>query len=116
MRIGAFVDLTSDTLTSDPASAQVNSMVGPGRELVDQAYGLYYERAYSRWLPVRRNAVSPDGTHYAYTDRPVMTQQSPPARATTHVVAVQTGAELAFDGGTGRPLTWCWIMQPRASI
>jgi hypothetical protein len=30
--------------------------------------GRYFDRAFSRWLPVGRQAVSPDGTHYAFTD------------------------------------------------
>ena len=59
----------------------------------------YYDRAYSRWLPVSRNAVSPDGTHYAFTDRPAFDGKNPPTGATLHVVAVETGVELAFDGG-----------------
>ena len=60
---------------------------------------LYFDRAFWRWLPVSRNAVSPDGTHYAYTDRPATYQQNPPSRATLHVVTVKTGVDLAFDGG-----------------
>jgi hypothetical protein len=30
--------------------------------------GYYYDRAVSRWLPVHRQAVSPDGLRYAYTE------------------------------------------------
>ena len=32
----------------------------------DKPYGFYYDRAFSRWLPAPRTAVSPDGKHYAY--------------------------------------------------
>ena len=31
-----------------------------------QPGGFYYDRAFSRWLPAPRSAVSPDGKHYAY--------------------------------------------------
>jgi hypothetical protein len=66
---------------------------------VGDSYVHYYDRAYLRWLPVSRNAVSPDGSHYAYTDRAVGAQADPQARATLHVVAVKTGVELTFDDG-----------------
>jgi hypothetical protein len=53
--------------------------------------GLYYDRAVSRWVPVPRRAVSPDGRRYAYTDRW-------PVNATTaqkvHVVDAASGTEL----------------------
>lgn len=98
-RSGGFIDFPAGSFTPDPASAQVNSISQPGREPVDQSYGLYFDRAYSRWLPVRRQAVSPDGSHYAYVDRPVDNPQGQPARATLHVVAVKTGSEVTFDGG-----------------
>ncbi len=94
---GAFIDFPSGTVTPDPTA--VGSINGPGREVVDYFYGRYYDRAYSRWLPASRNRVSPDGSHYAFADRPVADQQTPPARATMHVVAVKTGVELAFDDG-----------------
>jgi hypothetical protein len=47
---------------------------------------------------VSRNAVSPDGSHYAYTDR---LASAPTAPATLHVVNVKTGADVGFAGGTG---------------
>src|SRR5690348_16589111 len=51
VRSGGFIDFPSGSFTPDPASAQVNSINRPGRELVDQAYSLYFDRAYLRWLP-----------------------------------------------------------------
>ena len=30
--------------------------------------GVYFDRAYSRWVPVPRSSVSPDGAHYAYVE------------------------------------------------
>lgn len=57
---------------------------------------LYYDRPYSVWLPVARNAVAPDGKHYAYTDRPA---GQPSSHGTLHVVDVTTGVDRAFDAG-----------------
>jgi hypothetical protein len=97
---GAFIDFPSGTVTPDPAAAAAAASINrPGRELVDYFAGRYYDRADSRWLPVSRNGVSPDGSHYAFADRAVADQQNPPARATLHVVAVKTEVELAFDDG-----------------
>jgi hypothetical protein len=59
--------------------------------------GLYYDRVFSRWLPVQRQAVSPDGKHYAYGE--FGTDQSHGARM--HVVDVATGADHVFDTPTG---------------
>jgi hypothetical protein len=54
--------------------------------------GAYYDRAFSRWLPVSRQAVSPDGKHYAYTE-PGPDQTKQPK---IHVVDVATGADRGF--------------------
>jgi hypothetical protein len=96
---GAFINFPSRTVKPDPAATRVGSIVHPGRELVGYFYVHYYDRAYLRWLPVSRNDVSPDGTHYAYADRAVADPLNPPTRATLHVVAVKTGVDMAFDGG-----------------
>ncbi len=45
----AFISFPSRSVTIDPS--------GNG--------GFFFDRAFSKWLPVRREAVSPDGTHYA---------------------------------------------------
>src|SRR5579872_3224330 len=60
---------------------------------VQQVTGVYYyDRAYSRWLPVGRQAVSPDGAHYAYVD-----VTDPGSGAfTIHVVDVRSGADHAY--------------------
>jgi hypothetical protein len=55
------------------------------------AGGAYFDRQLSRWLPVRRNSVSPDGSHYAFggaTDinKPIL-----------HIVDVASGADRTFD-------------------
>ncbi len=90
------------TVTPDPAAAGAGSISRPGRELVDYFYGRYFDRAYSRWLPVSRIHVSPDGSHYAYADRAVAEQQNPPARATMHVVAVKTATASTCLPPSGR--------------
>ena len=99
--IGDFIEFPSGTVTPDPASVGVGLFNGPGLELYDYSGFPYFDSAYLRWLPVTRNAVSPDGAHYAYTDRlrllPGTNTQG--VRATIHVVAVNTGVDLAFDGG-----------------
>ncbi|TMD91994.1 MAG: hypothetical protein E6I73_02800 [Chloroflexi bacterium] len=59
--------------------------------------GAYYDRAFSRWLPVARQAVSPDGKHFAYGEEG--SDQSHSARM--HVVDVATGADHVFDASTG---------------
>lgn len=99
VRSGGFIDLPAGSFTPDPSSVEVNAIVRPGRALVDQTYSLYFDRAYARWLPVHRNAVSPDGSHYAYADRPIENPPDQPNRATLHVVAVKGGSEVTFDGG-----------------
>ncbi|GAC1512835.1 MAG: hypothetical protein NVS1B3_16840 [Candidatus Dormibacteraceae bacterium] len=66
--------------------------VDPNGQGLANHWGLYYDRAFSRWLPVPRQAVSPDGKHYAYGQRaPDQTQV-----ATMHVVDIATGADHVF--------------------
>jgi hypothetical protein len=52
--------------------------------------GLYFDRAFSKWLPVGRQAVSPDGTHYAFT---VQGEQD---QFAIHVVDVASGKDQIF--------------------
>ncbi|HKV86896.1 MAG TPA: hypothetical protein VJT78_02750 [Candidatus Dormibacteraeota bacterium] len=84
-RRGAFIDFHSGAVTPDPASAKVDVIPPPGQELIDKSYALYFDEAYARWLPVARNAVSPDGSHYAYT--------SLAGSTILHVVDVKTGVD-----------------------
>lgn len=72
---GAFIDYPSGSATIDPN--------GGG--------GAYYDRPFSRWLPVQRSSVSPDGSHYAYggaTDvgKPIL-----------HIVDVVSGADRIYS-------------------
>lgn len=72
---------------------------------VQQMTGVhYYDRAFSKWLPVGREAVSADGTHYAYVE---LTDPGSGA-FTIHIVDVATGAdhayrELASSSGLSAP-------------
>jgi len=83
---GAFVSFPAGTVRFD----------SQGRGLADH-WGLYYDLAFSRWLPVPRQAVSPDGKHFAYGERGA--DQSHVARM--HVVDVATGGDHVFDASTG---------------
>jgi hypothetical protein len=75
-----FVSFPSGAVTIDP--------VGKG--------GTYFDRAFSRWLPVGREAVSPDGAHYAYVDL------GDPGVFFVHVVDVRTGSDRAIrENGSG---------------
>jgi hypothetical protein len=65
--------------------------------MVGSGWGLYYDRAFSRWLPVPRQAVSPDGRHYAYG----MAAPNQKKVSTMHVVDVATGADHVFAASTG---------------
>lgn len=98
-RSGGFINFPSGSFTADPGSAEVNSILPPGREFVDQTYALYYDRAFSRWLPVRRNAVEPDGAHFAFTDRAAGNPPGTQADTTLHVVDVRSGLDVAYDVG-----------------
>ncbi|HEY1419107.1 MAG TPA: hypothetical protein VGG90_00170 [Candidatus Dormibacteraeota bacterium] len=99
--MGDVIEFPAGTVTPDPASVSMRLLYRPGAELYDYSGFPFFDRAYLRWLPVTRNAVSPDGAYYAYTDRALLTPSTTAQglRATIHVVAVETGVDLAFDGG-----------------
>jgi hypothetical protein len=79
---GAFVSFPTAAVAFDPASRGLQ----PNQ-------GAYYDRAFSRWLPVSRHAVSPDGKHFAYSE-PASDQTKTPK---IHVVEVATGADKVFN-------------------
>jgi hypothetical protein len=87
---GAFISFPAATVSFDPA----------GKGLQARG-GAYYDRAYSRWLPVPRQAVSPDGKHYAYTEAASDQTKAPKI----HVVDVTTGG----DRGLNTPSTHWFI-------
>jgi hypothetical protein len=86
---GGFIVFPSNTFIADPASGVTLPSPSPGSPTPSPApgyggpgpSGLSYDRAYSRWLPAPWNAVSADGTRYAYA----------PAEG-IYVVTVSSGA------------------------
>lgn len=54
--------------------------------------GISYDEQLQRWLPVRRQQVSPDGRTYAYVDFPNR-EDGPPTSDGVHVVDAATGRE-----------------------
>ena len=76
-----FLTLPSGKLTEDPAAPLTSE---------------FYDRAYSRWLPVWRNMVSTDGRRYAYTDgNPI----SGDTKGKVHVVDLRTGVDRVLYSG-----------------
>lgn len=65
-------------------TVQKPELQGPG--------GPFYSRSAARWLPVVREAVSPDGLHYAYAE-PYWTTASYPSGSRIHVVDIRTGVD-----------------------
>ncbi|HKF77495.1 MAG TPA: hypothetical protein VKF59_15250 [Candidatus Dormibacteraeota bacterium] len=74
---GGFLAFPQGTFTPDPQSAITSE---------DGFSGLTYDRAVSKWLPVRRSAVAPDGSRYAYWDY----------RSAMVAVTAATGAETTL--------------------
>lgn len=56
---------------------------------------VFYDRAFGRWLPVSREAVSYDGTRYAYATGGAFQASS----GTLHVVDLRTGADTTIFRG-----------------
>lgn len=82
---GAFVDYASGSVTIDPSGGN----------------GAFYDRVFSRWLPVDQRAVSPDGSRYAILDRKVTGTASPQR---LHVIDIATGADNPYElAATGDP-------------
>jgi hypothetical protein len=71
---GGFVTFPQGTFTADPASAVK----------ADNVYGLSFDRAVAKWVPVPRSWVSPDGARYAYWEWQTRSMQA---------VAIAAGAE-----------------------
>ena len=72
---GGFVQFPAATFNADPASLGA------------------YDRVHSKWLPVFRAWVAPDGNHYAYSVNPV---GPGPVTGTIHIVDVTTGADRSI--------------------
>jgi hypothetical protein len=82
----AFISFPSATISFDSA--------GNG--------GLYFDRAFSKWLPVDRSGISPDGTHYA------MLASDEQGQPLLHVVEVASRKEQVFKLDNSGP--WAGVM------
>jgi hypothetical protein len=74
----------------------------PGQTLVEDATArsdsLFYDRGFSKWLPVGRSSVSPDGRRYAYSKIAGNAMQN--TGSAIHVVDVATGVDrIIYSGG-----------------
>lgn len=74
-----------DSFITFPDGAISPTPVGTG--------GMYFDRAFSRWLPVPRREVSPDGAGYAYVDYNG-------TDFVLHVIAVASGKEVQIPIST----------------
>lgn len=72
---GGFVTLPGGNFVADPRSAVALPSPSPGNPSPapvpgpgygQPIYGMSYDRAHTRWLPVGPTLVAPDGNHYAY--------------------------------------------------
>ncbi len=79
---GGFIAFPGGTLNEDPSAVP-----SP----------LFYDRPYSKWLPVWRASVSPDGKQYAYGEGDVYR----PAGGKVHVVDVATGVDRVIYSYSG---------------
>jgi hypothetical protein len=80
-----------------------------GKVTVDQngTGGAFYDHAFSRWLPVDRHAVSPDGRRYVYVDWKV---PGTTARQQLHQVDLPAGSERLYElAPTGDPASYVVI-------
>jgi hypothetical protein len=96
---GGFVVFPGGQFVADPASIVVIPGVPTPSPQFGYGYapsnffGLTYDRAYSRWLPVPRQFVAPDGSRYVY-----------PSPDSVYAVSVAGGPTLELGQGQGH--TW----------
>lgn len=91
---GAFLDIPV-TSGNEVLLAAPSALSGDPASLVklpngDPPQALAYDWAFKRWLPVRSQWVSPDGSQYAYTD----------ITGRIHLVTVSTGADSVIASGS----------------
>ena len=85
---GGFLDYPGGKVTMDSA--------GDG--------GAYYDRKFSRWLPVGAKAIDANGMHFAYLDRKVAGTSAPEI---LHVVDVAKNNDHSYDlGPNGDPAAY----------
>jgi hypothetical protein len=75
-----FVTFPNQTLLEDPSAPE---------------HSAFYDRAFSKWLPVWRASVSPDGARYAYSEGNAYQNTG----GKLHVVNVATGVDRVIYGG-----------------
>ena len=90
---GGFLVLPDKTFVADPRSSVSQPSPPPGAtpaqaQLGPGFYGLSYDRALAKWLPVSWNWVSPDGKHYAY-----------PLSSGVDVVDAGSSSQVVVGGG-----------------
>jgi hypothetical protein len=83
---GAFINFPAATVSFDP---KATGLQGNG--------SAYYDRAFSRWLPVNRSSVSSDGSRYGYLEPKV---PGTAGRARLHVVNVSNGNDKLYELGS----------------
>jgi streptogramin lyase len=95
---GGFLSLRDGVLTDDPkgvfvtSGTQSKSLATP---VLSGQLPATYDRLAQRWVPVTGQAISPDGSRYAYID------YSQPMQGQVHVVDIASGLDrtLATPGG-----------------
>jgi hypothetical protein len=107
-----FIGVQDGAFTADPSSATQPDRSRPGFVRTVASPALYgpgptagqetYDWRFSRWLPVPREVVSPDGSQYAYSELiPNPASQGlggpPPLGTLVHVVDVATGKDQVVE-------------------
>lgn len=72
-----------DSFITFPSGTVANDPNGNG--------GIYFDLAYSKWVPVGRGAVSPDGRNYAYIE------MGDSGVFFVHIVSVESGKNVSFQ-------------------
>jgi hypothetical protein len=80
--------------------------------------GRFYDRAYSRWLPVERGAVSPGGSRYAYSESgwmhivDITSGQDRRFQASGAYVVIDYAVEGVYLARMSDGLSGLWLMDP----
>jgi len=91
---GGFLTMPGYRFVADPRSAvalpspPVAPSPPPGPGYAQPTFGMAYDRAHSRWLPVNPSLVAPDGSHYAY-----------PSSDAIYLVTVSTNTQVELGQG-----------------
>jgi len=90
---GGFLTLPGARFVADPRSAvalpsPATAPSPPPPGYGQPTFGMAYDRAHSRWLPVNPSFVAPDGSHYAY-----------PSSDAIYLVTVSTNTQVELGQG-----------------